>query len=126
MSKKTSRNKKRFFLIGTIGGGAIGFINGFFGGGGGMLGVPLLNKGLKEETKVSHATTILVILPITIVSSIFYGLNGFFNLQQTLITSAGVLVGGIAGALLLKKLPSKVVGFVFAVLMIAAGIKMVV
>jgi len=126
VKEKIKGKKAKSFLFGAIGGSGVGIINGFFGAGGGMLAVPLLNKGLKEEVKVSHATAILVILPITIVSSIFYGLNGHFNLQQTLFVGGGVLVGGIIGALLLKKLPAKIVGFVFAILMITAGVRMVV
>jgi len=129
-SKNKSTNKKKGskkkFFISTLGGTAVGFINGFFGGGGGMLGVPLLNKGLKESTKTSHATAILVILPITIVSSIFYGLHGYFNLQQTLAVGAGVFIGGIVGAKLLKKLPANIVATTFAIIMMVAGVKMVI
>jgi len=128
MRKKERRGRQRglktFFQIG--GGVLIGSINGFFGGGGGMLCVPLLNKVLKEETKKAHATAILVILPITIASAVMYYFNGFLEVNNMLLTMGGVIVGGIVGALLLKKLPAKVVGLVFALLMIAAGIKMVI
>jgi len=121
----TKKGKGKFFLM-AVGGAFIGFINGFFGGGGGMLCVPLLNKGLKEKTKTAHASTILVILPITIVSAIMYSLKGHFVMMPSLITMAGVVTGGILGAKLLKKLPAKAIGFVFATLMLAAGIKLVI
>ena len=103
---------------------AVGLVSGFFGGGGGMLCVPLLEKVLKKETKVAHATAILIILPISIASAITYILNGYFDLFGTLITSGGVIAGGIGGALLLKVLPPKVVGTVFALMMIGVGIKL--
>ena len=109
-----------------LGGGAIGFINGFFGGGGGMLCVPLYNKILKRATKQSHATAIAVILPISIASAITYIIGGSFDLKSALITSAGVVAGGIAGALLLKKLNSAAVAVIFALIMIAAGVKLAV
>jgi len=119
--------KKVFKKILTITGGAgIGFINGFFGSGGGMLAVPLLNKGLKEETKVSHATAILAILPISIVSMVVYLIKGHFDAQPTLITGAGVIVGGVLGALVLKKMPPKITALVFSLLMIAGGVKMII
>jgi len=129
MTRFAKRKKGRFkfkVALSIIGGCVVGLVNGFFGGGGGMLCVPLLNKVLKEETKVAHATTILLILPISIATAIMYSVNGYFEIQAGFITMAGVVTGGITGALLLKVLPVKVVGLVFALAMIAAGIKMLV
>lgn len=105
------------------GGLTVGFANGFFGGGGGMLCVPLLDKALGEKTKISHATAMLVILPISVASAVTYVVNGYFDLRVTLFAGIGVIVGGIVGALLLKKLDSGVVGIIFALVMVAAGIK---
>ncbi|MCH5164441.1 MAG: TSUP family transporter [Clostridiales bacterium] len=113
--------KKSIMIMGGLG---VGFANGFFGGGGGMLCVPLLDKLLKERTKVAHATAMLIILPISIASAITYVANGYFDLKLTLIVGGGVIAGGIVGALLLKKLNSGVVAIIFAVLMIAAGVKL--
>lgn len=121
ITKKKARKKT---ILAVIGGIFTGAINGLFGGGGGMICVPLLNKVLKEETKVSHATAILLILPITIASAIMYIMGGFFEGEAVLNTTIGVVVGGIIGALLLKKLPAKAVGLAFALLMILAGVKM--
>ena len=47
--------KKEKFLI-VIFGAVTGFINGFFGGGGGMIVVPVMTILLKIEQKVAHAT----------------------------------------------------------------------
>ena len=55
-------------LCGTI----IGLVNGFFGGGGGMICVPFLENVLKMETKYAHATTLCVIFPLSLASSIVY------------------------------------------------------
>lgn len=107
-----------------FGGIGVGFVNGFFGGGGGMLCVPLLDKVLGEKTKTAHATAMLIILPISVASAVTYAANGYFDLKTTLIVGGGVIAGGIAGALLLKKLSSGVVGIIFALLMIAAGVKL--
>ena len=55
-----------------IGGGlALGAANSLFGGGGGMLAVPLLRAGGLPERK-AHATAILVILPICLSSLFLY------------------------------------------------------
>ncbi len=111
-------------VLKVSGGAAIGFINGFFGGGGGMLCVPLLEKVLKTETKKAHATAIMIILPISIASAIAYIFNGYADWGATAISSVGVTAGGAVGALLLNKLKSVWVGVVFAVIMIAAGVKL--
>ena len=102
----------------------IGFLNGFFGGGGGMVCVPFLEKVLKKPTKVSHATAILIILPVSAVSAIVYILAKKFEWQTGLPAGGGVLIGGLLGALLLSKISNGVLRTVFALVMIAAGIKL--
>ena len=50
----TFLNNKKFGILGLIFGVVIGFINGFFGGGGGMIVVPVLYYIFKLPEKVSH------------------------------------------------------------------------
>ena len=52
-------------------GAFIGFVNGFFGAGGGLAAVPLLMK-MGFERKLAHANAVAVILPITFVSLVNY------------------------------------------------------
>lgn len=114
----------KFLLIG--GGAVVGALNGFFGGGGGILCVPLLLFFNKLEDKEAHATALTVILPLTVVSAIVYILNGTCDITLTLEVSAGVLAGGVLGAILLSKLKNKYVALIFALIMIGAGIKLIV
>ncbi|MCH5351520.1 MAG: sulfite exporter TauE/SafE family protein [Clostridiales bacterium] len=101
----------------------VGAISGFFGGGGGMLCVPLLSmSGL--DAKRAHATALLVILPICILSASIYIANGYFDANAVLCAVIGVSLGGAAGAMLLDKLNGTVLSFIFAALMIAVGIKL--
>ena len=116
--------KKVQKVVMLVGGAVIGFINGFFGGGGGMICVPLLEKVLKKQTKVAHASAIAVILPISIVSAIVYVVGNNFALGVTLKAGVGVVVGGVLGAVLLKKLNSPLINLIFAGLMIVAGVKL--
>lgn len=106
-------------------GAVIGFVNGFFGGGGGMIAVPVLERVLKNKTKTAHATAILIILPLCIVSAIIYIISGYFKLKIGLSAGAGVIAGGVLGAVLLSKLNNKVIRIIFAVIMTAVGFKMV-
>ena len=100
---------------------AVGGANSIFGGGGGMLAVPLLMRvGLSE--KRAHATAILVILPVSLLSFILYAYKGLYDFSVLIPTSLGVTAGGILGAQLLGKLPTKIVNFTFGCLQILAGI----
>ncbi len=113
---------KKIYLVLT--GVITGAANGFFGGGGGMIVVPLLTFLLKLETKKAHATAIAIILPISVVSAMVYFLKGGFDFSAGLPSGTGVIVGGIAGAWLLGKLSSELITRIFAVVMLAAGIKL--
>ena len=102
------------------GGGAVGAVNGLFGGGGGMLAVPLLERaGL--ETRRAHATAIAVILPTSLASGVVYAASGFVPAAVLIPVALGVTLGGLLGARLLLRLPVRALNALFGVLMIAAG-----
>ncbi len=110
-----------FILIGA--GLMIGAVNGFFGGGGGMICVPiLLAVGLSSQK--AHATAILTMLPISIASCFVYYSKGAIDWNIFLWLALGSSVGGILGAMLLKKLSNVALQFIFALLIIAVGVKM--
>ena len=123
-TKNISKNKTKDAVFQLLGGSFAGIINGLFGGGGGMIVVPLLSLLLKCETKKAHATAILIILPLSIVSGLFYLAFGVFNVSIGIPVGLGVILGGILGALLLSKISSKWLTIIFSVIMIVAGIKM--
>ncbi len=102
----------------------VGAVNGLFGGGGGMVAVPLLKNMLGFEEKRAHATAILLIAPVCAVSALMYVINGYFSAQLVIPTAIGSVVGGIAGAQLLNKLPATVVNAVFVAVMLIAGARM--
>jgi hypothetical protein len=112
-------------VLGIIGGLFVGFLSGFFGGGGGMLVVPLFIFGLGLAEKEAHASAIFTILPISIASSIVYITSGNVNYLQLLFASIGFVVGGAVGALLLKNMNNKVIRIIFALIMIIAGLKII-
>ena len=101
-------------------GGAVGIANSVFGGGGGMIAVPLLQKtGMSEKS--AHATAILVILPVSLLSFLLYVWQGFYDPSVLIPTSLGVAAGGFLGAKMLGKMPVKAVDLLFAFLQILAG-----
>ena len=99
-------NKKCFNAFTGI---AVGICNGFFGSGGGMIAVPMLEKG-GSEAKKAHATSIAITLPLSIISGLVY-------------FKGGSLVGAAVGAMLMKKLSNSLLKRIFGLLMIIAGVR---
>ncbi|HKL73741.1 MAG TPA: sulfite exporter TauE/SafE family protein [Clostridia bacterium] len=117
--KTKQKSKETFFyiLIGLV----AGFVNGIWGGGGGIFVVPLLVYLMKYEERKAHATAIIIILPLCIVSAITYIVQGIYNFPLTLKTGCGVVVGGILGTFLLKKFSNNALAYLFYTVMIVAG-----
>ena len=115
--------KVKKFFNSAFAGILVGFINGFFGGGGGMIAVPVLTRFFYFEQKKAHATSIAIILPITVISSIVYLLRGKTDWGNLSAVSLGVTLGGVIGAFLLKKINNKFLEYLFEGVMFAIGIK---
>jgi uncharacterized membrane protein YfcA len=120
------KKMKKMSLLMAVAGLFIGFVNGLFGAGGGMLAVPVLTMVAGLNMKRSHATAILVILPLCAVSSVVYLSKGIDGGDVFLPTILGVVLGGIFGAYALKKCSNIFLQILFYGVMLLAGIKMVV
>jgi uncharacterized membrane protein YfcA len=105
-------------------GGFVGGANSLFGGGGGMLAVPLLEKTGKRG-KQAHATAILLILPISFLSFLLYFFSGEYDFSIAIPLALGSFVGGILGAKLLAVLPEKQIAIAFGILQVLSGIWMI-
>ena len=101
-----------------------GAVNGLFGGGGGMVAVPLLGKLCGYEDKEAHATAIFVIAPVCAASALVYIINGYAALDVIIPAAVGSVAGGLAGALILSKCPKTILNYIFVALMFAAGVRM--
>lgn len=102
-----------------------GAVNGLFGGGGGMVVVPLLKNMLGFDEKSAHATAILVIAPVCAASAIAYIIGGHFSAEVAIPAAIGSVGGGLLGAFALNKFPVALVNAVFIAVMLAAGIRMI-
>lgn len=89
-----------------------------------MLLVPLLVSVAKLSQKEAHATAQSVILPLSVLSAVVYIVFGGFNFEVGIPVGVAFIVGGIIGSLVLKKIPDKVLGVVFAILMIIGGVRL--
>lgn len=110
-------------IIGVIGGFIAGLVNGLLGAGGGMILVPMLSKaGL--ETKKTHANSIAVILPISILSSIMYINSGRVALSDATPYLIWGVMGSILGAFILTKINDIWLKRIFGILMVWAAVRM--
>lgn len=104
---------------------AAGVANGLFGSGGGTIVVPAMVFLLGEEEHRAHATAILIILPLTLISAYFYLSHSFVDWNITWKAMLGGVAGGAAGALLLNKFPAGILRKIFGIFMIVAAFRMI-
>ncbi len=98
-----------------------GFLNGLLGAGGGMIVVPMLQSEI--DTKRSHSTCVAVILPITIVSALWYLADGRVTLGDASVYMIFGVPGALIGTFLLQKLDKTIIKKAFALLIIWAGVR---
>ena len=106
-----------------IAGGAAGLINGFFGGGGGMVLVPLLTGKCGLTQRKAFATSVAIILPLCALSAVIYFLRGSLDFIAALPYLIGGLAGGFLGGKLFQGLNMNWLRRLFAVLILYGGIK---
>ena len=103
-----------------------GLISGFFTAGGGLILVPAFVYILKMNEKTSRATSILCILPMVIVTAIFYNNSHFINWNIALKCALGGVIGAILGTKLLKKIPDKYLKITFIISLLYAGVNLII
>ncbi len=107
----------------ALAGGAAGLVNGFFGGGGGMVLVPLLTGKCGLDQRRAFATSVAVILPLCLLSSVIYFFRGGLDVTVALPYLAGGLVGGFIGGKLFRRLNMDWLRRGFALLILYGGVK---
>jgi len=106
-----------------IAGGAAGLANGLFGGGGGMVFLPILSRWGSLPQRKLYATCVGVIFPICLVSAGIYLWRGGVSLLQALPYLLGGAVGGFLGGKLYGKISTRFLKWLFALFLFYAGVK---
>ncbi len=118
------KQKVKTISICLLGGILAGTLSGFFGGGGGLVVLPILTYLFDGNSKLAHANSILVILPVTVVSSLVYLNYVVINEYRLIWASVGVFLGGILGAYILPKLKVKIINIIFGLILTVVGFRM--
>jgi len=108
-----------------IAGGLAGILNGLFGAGGGLVLVPLLSGWLKLEEKQAFATSVAIILPLSIVSYALFCLQGGNVWADALPYVLGGIVGGWLSSRLFQRISAAWLHKLFSLLLFYGGIKAV-
>ncbi len=103
-----------------------GLITGFFGSGGGSYLVPKLENDLKFNCKVSHATSIAIILPTCIFTALLYLYEVNIDFFVVSYICMGGLIGGVIGSKTLIYMNNKYIKILFGMFLIFIGVKLII
>ena len=106
-------------LAGTAG----GVINGLFGGGGGMVLLPLLTGWSGLEPRAAFATCVAIIFPMCCLSTAVYLFQVRPALFELLPYLLGGAAGGIAGGLTFEKIPVRWLKVIFGLFLLYGGVR---
>ena len=106
-----------------LAGAAAGAANGAFGGGGGMVLLPVLSRWGRLPQRRLYATCVAVILPFCVVSAAVYLLRTPFDFTQALPYLLGGLAGGFVGGKLFPRVPAPWLRYLFAAFLVYGGIR---
>jgi uncharacterized membrane protein YfcA len=109
-------------LIGLL----AGFFSALFGVGGGIVVVPLLLLIGHWQQRPAMATSLAAIGIIAVAGTISYGFHGELKPGAAAVVGLPAAVGAIAGASLQQRLANRTLSLLFALLLAAIGVKLLV
>ena len=113
----TDRNKTR------LAGAAAGVVNGLFGGGGGMVLLPLLARWGRRDARAAFVTCVAAIYPMCCVSAAAYLFRVRPDFMMLLPYLLGGAVGGVIAGLTFEKVPVRVLKVIFGLFLTYGGVR---
>lgn len=114
---------KPWFIYGLIGLVA-GIVNGLLGIGGGTILIPSMVYQLGVRQHQAHATSLLIVLPTSLVSMLVYHGQGHIQIVSLLGLALATSIGAVMGAILMNYCSPKLLRTGFAAFMLIAGLRM--
>lgn len=90
-----------------------GVLSGLFGVGGGVIVVPALMAFVGMDQRRASSTSLVAIAPAAVVGALTYGLQGEVDWLAALTLAVGSVAGAPLGARLLRRLPLRVLPWIF-------------
>lgn len=106
-------------------GALAGVANGLFGSGGGLFLVPLLISWTGMKQKHAFATSIAIIVPLSLISLIVFWLRGGFDVNVALPYLIGGAAGGVLSGLFFKNMSATLLRRLFGILLLYGGVRAV-
>ncbi|WP_102380296.1 sulfite exporter TauE/SafE family protein [Raoultibacter timonensis] len=121
-SVKLSRKQ---LLIGACIGLGAGLASGYVGVGGGFIMVPLMLSLIGIPMKKASGTSLIAVMILAIPGVIEQGLLGNINYTAGIMVAVGSIPGAVIGARLVRKVPERILRFIFGGFLIVAAILLV-
>lgn len=115
------RSKWKYAVTGSL----AGLCNGLFGSGGGLFLVPLLTQWTGLDQRKGFATSVAVILPLSLFSAGVYFLQGGIDLRGAWPYLLGGALGGLLSGKIFRRVPMVWVRRAFGLLILYGGIRAV-
>jgi uncharacterized membrane protein YfcA len=112
----------RLALIGTL----AGFFSGLFGVGGGTVMVPLLVLWLGYEERAATATSLAAIVAIAGFAAAIQGAYGNIDVADAALVGIPAIAGVLAGTWLQQRIPRRAISLLFALVLLASAVELVV
>lgn len=91
--------------------------------GGGLILLPAMIQFLKVDDYKARGTTLATIFIATLVASIFYSQENYFDWKFILPLTIGGVIGGYIGAKLTNKLPKEILNVAFNLFLIFVALR---
>jgi uncharacterized protein len=116
---------QRTLRLAVIGTGA-GLFSGLFGVGGGTVIVPLLIFFFGYGERLATGTSLAAIVLIALLATVLQGAYGNVHLVTGLLLSIPAVAGVVAGTALQQRLPQRAISLLFALLLVAVAVELIV
>jgi uncharacterized membrane protein YfcA len=116
------RRSIRLAVIGL----AAGVFSGLFGVGGGTVMVPLLVLWLAYGEREATGTSLAAIVVIAAAAVVVHALYGNVRVAEALSVGLPAVAGVVAGTALQQRVPQRAVSLLFAVVLVAAAVELLI
>jgi uncharacterized membrane protein YfcA len=110
----------------AVTGTTAGLFSGLFGVGGGTVIVPLLVLWLSYDERTATGTSLAAIVLIAAMATIAQGAYGNVVVSKGLLVGIPAMAGAVLGTWLQQRVETEVIALLFALLMIAVAVDLVV